>query len=145
MEQKPINREATLLIVDDDDIDAMGIERALRKHNRQNPVVRARNGIEGLELLRSPDAIQRPYIVLLDINMPLMSGLEMLREMRKDRTISNAVVFILTTSKIDHDQVEAYANHAAGYIVKSQIGDGFTRIIEMLDCYWRVVELPSKA
>jgi CheY-like chemotaxis protein len=135
-------KEVTILLVDDDDVDVMGVERALKKLKILNPIVRARDGIEGLALLRDPAAVQRPYIVLLDLNMPRMSGLEMLAELRNDPQLSSAVVFVLTTSKADEDKMMAYQNHIAGYIVKSQVGDGFLRVMEMLDHYWRVVELP---
>lgn len=135
-------KEVTILLVDDDDVDVMGVQRALKKLKILNPIVRARDGIEGLELLRDPQAVKRPYIVLLDLNMPRMSGLEMLAELRKDSALSSAVVFVLTTSKADEDKVEAYQQHIAGYIIKSQVDDGFLRVMEMLDHYWRVVELP---
>ena len=142
MMKTPTGQPITLLVVDDDDVDAMGIERALKKLNIRNPIVRARDGIEGLALLRQPNAVPQPYIILLDINMPRMNGLEMLAELRKDPKLSNAVVFILTTSKIYKDRMAAYDQHIAGYIVKNQVGDGFIRIIEMLDHYWQVVDLP---
>lgn len=135
-------REVTIFLVDDDDVDVLGVERALKKLKILNPIVRARDGIEGLALLRDSTAVKRPYLVLLDINMPRMNGLEMLSELRKDSRLSSAVVFVLTTSKADEDKVTAYQQHVAGYIVKSQVGDGFLRVMEMLDHYWRVVELP---
>jgi len=135
-------KEVTILLVDDDDVDVMGVERAFKKLKILNPIVRAHDGIEGLALLRDPIAVKRPYLILLDLNMPRMNGLEMLAELRKDQVLSSAVVFVLTTSKADEDIVEAYQQHVAGYIIKSQVGDGFLRVVEMLDRYWRVVELP---
>lgn len=135
-------REVTILLIDDDDIDSMGVVRALKRLKILNPVVRARDGAEGLALLRDPLAVRRPYIVLLDLNMPRMNGLEMLKELRSDRALSSSLVFVLTTSKADEDNVAAYKQNVAGYIVKSQVGDGFMRVMEMLDHYWRVVEFP---
>jgi CheY-like chemotaxis protein len=135
-------KEVTILLVDDDDVDVMGVERALKKLKILNPIVRARDGIEALALLRDPEAVRRPYMVLLDINMPRMNGIEMLTELRDDPRLSSAVVFMLTTSKDDEDKISAYKKNVAGYIVKSQVGDGFLRVMEMLDHYWRVVELP---
>lgn len=139
---KQAYKEVTILLVDDDDIDAIGVTRALQKLRILNPVVRARDGIEGLALLRDPKAVARPYLVLLDINMPRMNGLEMLSTLRQDPLIANAVIFVLTTSKIDEDKVEAYKQHVAGYIIKNQVEDGFLGVIGMLNNYWRVVELP---
>ncbi|MES2772043.1 MAG: response regulator [Pseudomonadota bacterium] len=138
-------REVTILLVDDDDVDAMGVQRALTKLKIVNPIIRAHDGVEGLALLRDAQAVPRPCIILLDLNMPRMSGLEMLAVLRSDPTLSSEVVFVLTTSKIDEDKVAAYQNHVAGYIVKSQVGNGFLRIVEMLDHYWRVVELPVQS
>jgi CheY-like chemotaxis protein len=140
-ERKPY-KEVSILLVDDDDVDVMGVHRALKKLKIVNPIVRARDGIEGLALLRDPSAVPRPYIILLDLNMPRMNGLEMLAELRRDPMLTSSVVFVLTTSKADEDIVEAYQQHVAGYIIKSQVGEGFLRVVEMLDQYWRVVELP---
>ncbi|MFZ6718670.1 response regulator [Undibacterium sp. Ji49W] len=138
----PQTKPVTILIVDDDDVDVLGIERALKKLKIINPIVRAHDGIEALQILRQPNGITRPYLILLDINMPRMNGLEMLAELRQDKTLSSAVVFVLTTSQDDQDKVLAYSKHVAGYIVKQHVGDGFMRVIEMLDRYWRLVELP---
>lgn len=134
--------QVTLLLVEDDDVDALGVERALRKLKIINPVQRAKNGVEGLKLMRELEAESHPFIVLLDLNMPLMNGLEMLDEIRSDKNISQSVVFVLTTSKTDEDKVAAYKKNVAGYIVKSQVADGFLKVIEMIDHFWRVVELP---
>jgi CheY-like chemotaxis protein len=119
-EERPY-KEVTILLVDDDDVDVMGVQRALKKLKIVNPIVRARDGLEGLSLLRDPQSVRRPYIVLLDLNMPRMNGLEMLTELRKDSALSSAVVFILTTSKADEDKVEAYQQYVAGYIIKSKL------------------------
>lgn len=135
-------KEVTILLVDDDDIDSMGVMRALKRLKILNTVVRARDGAEGLALLRDPFAVRRPYLVLLDLNMPRMNGLEMLEELRSDKALSSSIVFVLTTSKADEDNMAAYKHNVAGYIVKSQVGDGFMRVMEMLDHYWRVVEFP---
>ena len=137
-------KEVTLVMIDDDDVDFMAFERALKELRIVNPIVRARNGREGLALLRDPTAVPRPYIVLLDINMPQMSGLEMLTQVRADPSLRNAVIFVLTTSKSDEDRIAAYRNHIAGYIVKDQIEANFLDIVEMLDSYWRVVALPDE-
>lgn len=135
-------REVTILLVDDDELDVKGIKRALSKLRILNPVIHARDGEEALELLRDPGAVSRPYIILLDINMPRMNGLEMLAELRNDPMLSSAIVFVLTTSKSDEDKVKSYEKNIAGYMVKSEVGDDFMRVVEMLDQYWRVVELP---
>ncbi|MCH8622202.1 response regulator [Undibacterium sp. TS12] len=139
----PQTKPVTILVVDDDDVDVLGIERALKKLKIANPIIRARDGIEALDILRSPEGLPRPYLILMDINMPRMNGLEMLAELRNDKHLSSAVVFVLTTSQDDQDKLQAYSQHVAGYIVKQHVGDGFMRVTEMLDHYWRVVELPA--
>jgi CheY-like chemotaxis protein len=139
---QPMSREVTFVIVDDDDVDAIGIERALKKLKILNPIARAHDGIEALEMLRHPSHIQRPYLILLDINMPRMNGLEMLSELRNDPQLSSAIVFMMTTSKTDEDKIAAYRHHVAGYIYKYHIGDGFLGIVDMLDHFWRVIEFP---
>ena len=137
-------REATILLVEDDDVDAEGVVRALKKLNLPNPLIRACNGNEGLALLRDPSAVGRPYIVLLDINMPCMNGLEMLATLRQNHTLTTSVVFMLTTSNADKDKIAAYEQHVAGYIVKSQQGQGFMRVMKMLDHYLQVVDFPTE-
>ena len=89
-------KEVTLLVVDDDDIDAIALERALRKLRLLNTLHRARDGLEALTLLRS-GVISPPYIILLDLNMPRMNGLEFLEALRADPILTHAVVFGLTS------------------------------------------------
>lgn len=127
--------------MEDDDIDAQGIKRALRQLKVANPLYRARDGIEGLEMMRK-DLIDQPYLVLLDLNMPRMGGLEMLKALREDSKLTQSVVFVLTTSKDDEDKIAAYKEHIAGYILKSTLDTGFNDLVKLLDHYWRLVELP---
>jgi CheY-like chemotaxis protein len=130
-----------LLIVDDDDIDAIALERALRKLSLFNVTHRARDGREALELLRA-GAIPAPYIIFLDLNMPRMSGLEFLEVLRADEVLTHSVVFVLTTSKSDEDLVAAYRKHVAGYIFKQHMDRDFLEVISLIEHYWRLVELP---
>jgi CheY-like chemotaxis protein len=135
----------TLLLVEDDLVDAEAIQRAFRKQKIANPFVVVPDGVEALRALREePGApeVPRPYIILLDINMPRMSGLEFLRALRTDPALHRSIVFVLTTSDRDEDKLEAYGNHVAGYIVKSRAGEDFLRVIQMLRAYWRIVEFP---
>lgn len=134
-------REVTLLVVDDDDIDAMTLERALRKLKLLNPVQRARDGQEALDMLRA-GSIASPYMILLDINMPRMNGLEFLQVIRTDPVLTESVVFVLTTSKSDEDLVAAYREHVAGYVLKQRMDSDFLDVVSLIEHYWRVVELP---
>jgi len=136
----------TLLLVEDDEIDVEAIKRALEETKVVNPIRLARDGIEGLEILRGENGqekIESPYVILLDINMPRMDGFEFLEQIRADEALMNSIVFMLTTSSSDSDMMRAYEKNIAGYIVKSRAGDGFLKAVDMLDRYWRVVELPK--
>ncbi|MBX3275845.1 MAG: response regulator [Sandaracinaceae bacterium] len=139
-------RTVQVLLVEDNDVDREAVRRAFRQHRIANPIVAARDGIEALGLLRGErqPKLPRPYIVLLDLNMPRMDGIELLRAIRADRAMHDSVVFVLTTSKADEDKMAAYDLNVAGYICKSDVGTGFIRLVELLDRYWRLVELPGR-
>lgn len=138
-------REVSILLVEDDDVDAEAIKRAFAKAKIANPVVRARDGLEALEMLRTRGAIAKPYIILLDLKMPRMNGLAFLEQIRIDDQLHDSVVFVLTTSRAETDVSAAYDKYVAGYIVKSQVGSSFSDLIGLLDHYWRLVELPRAA
>lgn len=138
--------EVSVLLVDDDDVDVMAVKRAFRKAKIANPLVVARDGLEALAMLRGEDGqepVPRPFIIVLDLNMPRMDGFEFLSELRKDPKLRDSVVFVLTTSKADEDRAASYDMNVAGYIVKSEVGDGFLNVTQLLDSYWRVVLLPQ--
>ena len=134
----------TILLVEDNEIDVEAILRAFRKQRIGNPVVVANDGVEALALLegRGERRIERPYLLLLDLNMPRMNGIELLQAIREKPHLQDAIVFVLTTSRSEEDRVRAYAFNVAGYIVKSEVGEGFVRLLGLLDHYWRIVEFP---
>ena len=136
-------KPAAILLVEDDDIDALSVMRAFSRLKIANPIVRAKDGIEALEILKNQE-IEHPYLILLDLNMPRMGGLELLNTLRNDPSLETSVVFVLTTSKDDEDKLAAYKQHIAGYIVKEKLDDGFEDLVKLLDHYWRLVELPAK-
>lgn len=134
-------KEVTVLLVDDDEVDVMGVKRAFTSARIANPVVVARDGMEALEKLRANE-IPRPYVILLDLNMPRMNGIEFLDVIRADENFRDSVVFVLTTSRAEKDKWSAYQRNVAGYIVKENVGEEFIDAISLLDIYWRIVELP---
>ncbi|ABI37624.1 response regulator receiver protein [Shewanella sp. MR-4] len=136
-------KQVTILLVDDDDVDYMAVQRAMKQLRLLNPLVRARDGLEALAILTHSDAIKGSYLILLDLNMPRMNGFEFLEHIRANPALSSSVVFMLTTSSTDEDRMRAYSHHVAGYMVKTDIKDGFNNIFNMLEGYWRIVELPS--
>lgn len=136
--------QITVLLVEDDNVDAERVVRAFRKSGINHPVRRARDGIEALEILRgeTDTPLERPYIILLDLKMPRMGGLQFLGCLREDPAIADAIVFVLTTSRNESDRCRAYLSNVAGYIVKSRTSGELVDVASMLDWYWRVVELP---
>lgn len=139
-------KDVHVLLLEDDSVDAEAVRRAFRKARIANRLTVARDGVEGLAMLRGEDgheAVSKPYIIILDLNMPRMDGIEFLGELRKDPVHHDAVVFVLTTSQADEDRAASYDKHVAGYIVKSEVGVGFLKVTELLGSYWRVVMLPG--
>lgn len=137
--------KVNILIVDDDDVAAESVVRSLRKHAMDFPVTLARDGIEALEILRATHSeltIEKPYLVLLDLNMPRMNGFEFLQEVRNDRQLHDAIIFILTTSDADSDKSSAYNENIAGYMVKSAVGPQFSKLATLLDDYRSTISFP---
>lgn len=133
----------SILLVEDDEVDIMAIKRAFQKYNITNPLGIVRNGVEALEMLRG-DNVPLPGIILLDINMPKMNGIELLREMRNDQRLKAIPVIVLTTSDEERDIVDAYNYNVAGYIVKPLSLVKFVEAISVLDLYWTLSKLPAK-
>jgi CheY-like chemotaxis protein len=139
--------QVSILLVEDDDIDRMVVQRAFAKNNILNPLHIARDGQEALDMLRGngekPKLTPYPKIMLLDINMPRMNGLELLDEIRKDAHLKTISVFVLTTSKDDQDRLRAYQNNVAGYILKPVSFEKLVHAINILKTYWELCELPE--
>lgn len=134
-----------ILLVEDDEVEAMALKRAFKQQKIENPIIVAKDGLQALATLRGEDgcqAIERPYIILLDLNMPRMNGIELLDELRADADLRDSVVFVLTTSATEEDKVKAYKFNVAGYMVKSDVGEKYNKVIAMLNAYWDVVALP---
>lgn len=139
------NNTVNILLVEDDELDAEAIDRALKKVRIGNPIHVVRDGLAALEKLRGQggaDPMPRPYLILLDLNLPRMNGIEFLAELRGDEALRDSIVFVLTSSDDDRDKLAAYEKHVAGYVVKSKAGEDFMNLIGMLDHYWRIVEFP---
>ncbi len=142
--QPPHRSPLDIILVEDDDGDAKAIRRALEKARIANPVTRVVDGIEALALLRGESGTPpERYILLVDLNMPRMNGIEFLAALRADPDLRSTIVFLLTTSNDDRDKASAYAYNIAGYILKQNAGGDFLNLIGTLDHYWRIVELPD--
>ena len=104
------------------------------------------DGLEALAVLRGdegPAPVNRPNIIVLDLNMPRMSGIEFLDQLRADPALHDLIVFVLTTSDAPRDKREAYQRNVAGYLVKSISGQGFAETVDMLGRFVRLVDLPA--
>ena len=130
-----------VLLVEDDEVDVMAIRRAFEKRKLLNPIHVAHDGVEALELLAA-SAIPRPYVIILDLNMPRMNGIEFLQALRQDPNHRDAVVFVLSTSPAAQDQKAAYQANVAAYIEKSDVGKSFAGLMNLLESYWELVKLP---
>jgi CheY-like chemotaxis protein len=135
-------RALNILLVDDDEVDVMTVKRAFAKANITNPVHVATNGLEALELLRGDAMPKSRRLVLLDLNMPRMNGIEFLREVRKDPALAPTTVVVLTTSNEDRDRVEAYRLNVSGYLLKPVTFQTFAEVMAELNKYWTLQEMP---
>ena len=139
----PPDRALNLVLVEDDEIDVMNVRRALERAHVTNPLYVANNGIEALELLRGDTVPRDRRLVLLDLNMPKMNGIEFLRELRKDPVLHHTPVVVLTTSDDERDKVNAYDLNVAGYLLKPVTFMNFVDVMAALNKYWALVELPG--
>jgi CheY-like chemotaxis protein len=135
-----------LLLVEDDEVDIQGMKRAFAKSRIGNPITVARDGIEALEFLRGENGrpkLAKPHLILLDLNMPRMNGLEFLQAIRADEDLKRSIVFMITTSKAEEDRARAYDQHVAGYIVKQDPANTFMQAVALMEHYWKIVEFPE--
>jgi CheY-like chemotaxis protein len=132
----------TILLVEDDEIDVKALKWAFDKLKIANPLVVARDGVAAWETLQT---LPRPYLIITDINMPRMNGIELLRKIRQSEQFRDSIVFALTTSNDEEDKIAAYNLNVAGYMLKTDMGTSFQRAIALIDNYWKVVEFPEEA
>jgi CheY-like chemotaxis protein len=130
-----------ILLVEDDSVDAMTVKRALKELNVTNPLVHQLNGEEALNYLRDENA-HKPCVILLDLNMPRMNGIEFLKIAKKDAEFRQIPVIVLTTSKDEQDKVESFQLSVAGYIIKPTDYKKFVEAMRTVDLYWTLSELP---
>lgn len=133
-----------ILLIEDDEIDIMNVKRAFKKNNIENPLFIANDGLEAINMLtgNQVDKIPKPRIILLDLNMPRMGGIEFLQKLRIKEEFKDISVFIMTTSNEDNDKVEAYKLNVAGYILKPLSMEKFVDAVSTLKSYWKLCEYP---
>jgi CheY-like chemotaxis protein len=142
-------QQLNILLVEDDEVDVMNVQRALKKNDADATLYRAANGIEALAMLRTNRQITAEdntrLLILLDLNMPKMGGLEFLKQLRADPNLCKLPVVILTTSMQDSDLATAYQYNVAGYLIKPITFSSFVEMIDVLTRYWSMSGMPSLA
>jgi CheY-like chemotaxis protein len=130
-----------ILLVEDDRVDVMTIQRALAEINVVNPVVNAEHGEAALAYLRTPGNA-RPCIILLDLNMPIMNGIEFLQEAKQDPDLRSIPVVVLTTSEEQPDKLRSFEWGVAGYLAKPVDYRNFVDMMRSVDMYWTLSAMP---
>ena len=136
------NRTIHFLLVEDDEVDVMTMERAFEKGGIKDPLFVARTGAQAFEMLHDNAVPNIRRVVLLDLNMPGMNGLEFLQKLRADPELRVTPVVVLTTSTHQRDLERAYELNVAGYLVKPVTFAAFVEVVKRLDAYWQTVEMP---
>jgi CheY-like chemotaxis protein len=134
-----------ILLVEDDDGDAKAVERTFLKARIANPLLRVRDGVEAMEMLKGTDQqprLEPPYLLLVDLNMPRMNGIQLVSAIREDPGLHETIIFMLTTSNRAEDKRAAYSLNVTGYILKERAGEDFLKLFNLVDTYWRIVEMP---
>ncbi len=137
-----IRSSKPILLVEDDRIDAMTVKRALKDLKVTNQLVHTVNGEEALDYLRN-ESNKKPCVILLDLNMPKMNGIEFLKITKGEEGLKKIPVVVLTTSREEQDVTESFNLSVAGYIVKPVDYKRFVEAIRVLDLYWTLSELPD--
>lgn len=132
-----------ILLVEDDEVDVMTIKRSLKAINITNEVDVTNNGEEALQYLRELPQCKLPCIILLDLNMPKMNGIEFLRIVKNDGTLKRIPVIILTTSRDEQDKIESFNLGVTGYMIKPVDYQQFVEVVRTIDLYWTLSELPN--
>jgi len=134
--QKPV------LLIEDDRVDQITVRRALKDINVTNLLIIVSNGEEALEFLRN-EKNEKPSIILLDLNMPKMNGIEFLKVAKQDNSLKRIPVVVLTTSKQDKGKIESFSLGVAGYMIKPVDYIQFVDVIRTINMYWTLSELPE--
>ncbi len=137
-----MDAKKNILIVEDDDLDAATVQRALKELHVTNPMQRVANGEEALAWLRGPANQNLPGLILLDLNMPIMSGIEFLQIAKGDEKLRSIPVVVLTTSRLEMDKIASFDLSVAGYMVKPVDYSQFVETIRTIKLYWTLSEAP---
>jgi len=130
-----------ILLVEDDQVDTMTVQRSLKEIHVTNPLVTVENGEEALRYLQNTQR-EKPCIILLDLNMPIMNGIEFIRVIKHDDQLKCIPVVVLTTSEEQQDKVNSFNLGVAGYMAKPVDYRRFVEVMRSIDAYWTISEMP---
>jgi len=130
-----------ILLVENDRIDAMTVKRALREIKLKNNLVHVSNGEEALKHLKN-NGDMKPCVILLDLDMPRMNGIEFLKLAKDDEELKSIPVIVLTSSDEERNIDESFKSNVAGYIIKPADYKKFVETIRTVALYWNLCELP---
>lgn len=136
-----MRKDISILLVEDDVVDVMTVKRALKDIKVINPLIVTANGEEALEYLRD-GRNAKPGIILLDLNMPKMNGIEFLEVAKKDEALRSIPVVVVTISIEEQDKIDSFDLGVAGYMVKPVDYQQFVEVMRTIDLYWTLSELP---
>ena len=145
MVSTPVEQQVQIVLIDDDEVDVEAVARLLRKHGLPYDLVTFSNGSDAKNALAGSfgqELAKQPYLILLDLNMPRMNGIELLDWLRTQPHLHRAIVFAFTTSEAQQDCRAAYDRQVAGYLVKSHLGSGYAALARMLDTYTQNILFP---
>ena len=131
--------QQSILLAEDDEVDAEAVQRAFKELKITNPLVLTKNGEEALAHLRNP-ANSRPCVILMDLNMPRMGGLELLAEIKKDEAFRRIPVVVFTSSTYEEDKIRSFDLSVAGYMIKPTDPRKFSEMLHTIDLYWTASE-----
>ncbi len=129
------------LLVEDDQVDVMTVKRAIKELGVPNALEVVRNGVEALKFLRE-EKKKKTCLILLDLNMPKMNGLEFIKELKNDPVLQKCPIIVLTTSNEQQDKQDCFRLSVAGYFVKPVDYFEFVKVIKIITDYWTVSEFP---
>ena len=139
------DKQIQIVLIDDDDVDVEAVARLLRLHSLPYNLVTFSNGSDAKNALGGKfgfELLSRPYLILLDLNMPRMNGLAFLDELRQDPVLRRSIVFALTGSDEERDMAAAYDRRVAGYLIKAGQGVDYGSLRELLEIYYQAIEFP---
>ena len=137
-----MNTYKPILLVEDDLVDSMSVKRALKELNVTNEIIHMKNGEEAMNYL-TDDSNEKPCLILLDINMPKMNGIEFLKERKANEQINIIPTVVLSTSNDDKDKFNSFSLNISGYMIKPVDYKKYVEVMKAIKLYWTLSEAPE--